>query len=161
MAWILLALGIWLIFINLQSLMEKVKNLTQAKAAREWPSAKGSIIASSVDEGKNYSSETGQQTVTYRPSVVYGYNVGGTAYQANRIAFGSILFYQPTEAQAFLEAHMEGMSIPVYYDPKQPSEAVLDTNPDHATRLVAADFAMMGFGVGSALLGIMGLSGVL
>jgi hypothetical protein len=45
----------------------------------------------------------------------------------------------------------------VWHDPASPSEAVLDTNPAHATHLAVADFAMLGVGLLAAGAGVWGM----
>ena len=79
-------------------------------------------------------------------------NPPGAERVGSRLAFGKILYYQPTEAEAFMKAHGQGAEIQVFYDPAAPQEAVLDRDPAHATKLVAADAFMLV--VGLALFGV-------
>lgn len=155
--WVLIIFGLWMVYLNVQSLLAKKKALAQATAAQRWPSVTGKVVSSNIVEGHSTDSKTGQTIHTYRPEVEYSYTVAGTELKGTRIAFGKILYYQPAEGEAFLAKHAPGTGIPVWHDPAAPAEAVLDTNPAHATHLAAADFAMLGFGLLAVGAGVWGM----
>ncbi|RBP44287.1 uncharacterized protein DUF3592 [Roseimicrobium gellanilyticum] len=152
--WVLVIFGLWMIYLNVQGLLAKKKNLALATAAVNWPSVIGTVVSSNIVEGRSTDSKTGQTYHSYSPKVEYSYTVAGAGLQGTRIAFGRILYYQPTEAEAFLTKHAPGASISVWHDPAAPAEAVLDRDPAHATHLVVADFAMLGFGLLAAGAGV-------
>lgn len=156
--WVLILFGLWLAYLSLTGLLEKRKAQRQAGEAASWPQVTGRVVNVKIEEGRSRSSETGQMIHTYRPEITYSYAVGGADRQGSRIAFGNILYYQPGEAEAFLQAHPEGGAIPVFHDPKAPDQAVLDRDPAHAKKLVFADFGMLLFGL--VLIGL-GLGGML
>lgn len=155
--WVLLLFGAWLVYLCVTGLLEKKKNLALARLASAWPTVTGKVISSRVVEGKSISSETRQEIFTYRPEIEYAYSVGGKEYKSTRKAFGKILWYQSAEAEAFKNNHAPLAPVKVYHDPANPQEAVLDPDPDHATKLVAADFGMLAFGLVLAGLGLGGM----
>jgi hypothetical protein len=156
--WVFLLFGAWLIYLNVQSLLEKRKALKQAQEAATWPSVTGRIVTAQIVEGRYHDSKSGNTINTYRPEVTYNYNAGGAERVGSRLAFGKILYYQPTEAEAFMSAHGQGAEVQVFHDPAAPQESVLDRNPAHATKLVIADtfmlivgLALFGTGLGAML----------
>lgn len=154
MQWVLLLFGGWLIFLCVRGLLEKRAALAEAKAAAAWPSTEGRVLSVAIIEGSSISSETKQRIFTYRPEIRYGYRVNNVDFESTRIAFGKVLYYDQAEAQAFLAAHAEGAPVTVYHNPSNPNRAVLNRDPALATQLVAADFAMLGFGLALAALAI-------
>lgn len=81
--------------------------------SRRWPAAAGHVVtfASSERRGK------GGRPV-YRFEVRYRYTVGGATYEGGRIGFGVQQVTPPGRAAA-------GMPVTVYYNPREPGEAVL------------------------------------
>jgi hypothetical protein len=155
--WVFLLFGTWLIYLCVTGLLEKRKNLARARLASTWPSVTGRVVSLRIVEGKSISTETKQEIHTYRPEIEYAYSVGGTEYQSTRQAFGKILWYQSAEAEAFQSSHAPEATVTVYHDPANPRESVLDPDPAHATKLVAADFAMLVAGVVMAVVGLGGM----
>jgi hypothetical protein len=155
--WVLLLFGAWLAYLCVTGLLEKKKNLGLARLASLWPTVTGKVVSSRIVEGKSISTETRQEIFTYRPEVEYAYSVGGKDYKASRQAFGKILWYQSVEAEAFKVSHAPGEAVKVYHDPANPQDAVLDPDPSHATKLVAADFGLLAFGVVLMGLGLGGM----
>lgn len=149
--------GLWLIYLTIQGLRQSSKNLRQAAVAGAWPTTTGRIVKSSIVEGRHTDSSTNQEIHTYRPEVEYAYQVGGKDYTSTRFAFGKVLYYQRTEADAFLQKYATGSPAAVRHDPGTPADAVLDISPEYATGTRKGDYLMMGFGV--IILGI-GLWGV-
>jgi hypothetical protein len=150
--WVSLLFGAWLIYLNVQSLLAKSKASKQAREAATWPAVTGRVVTAQIVEGRYNDNRSGNVIHTYRPEVTYSYSVGGAEHVGSRLAFGKILYYQPTEAEAFMNAHGQGAQVQVYHDPAAPKEAVLDRDPAHAAKLVFADaFMLIG---GLALVGV-------
>lgn len=153
---IFLLFGGWLAYLNITGLLAKRRGFRQAKVARQWPSVTGRVLSSRIVEGRSRSSETRQMIYTYRPEVEFEYQAGGKTFKSQRIAFGKLLFYQPSEAQAFMEQHAVGAPVTVYHDPQQSSEAVLNRDPSLATHLMIADCGMLVAGLALMGAGIYG-----
>ena len=64
--------------------------------------------------------------LSYIPKVVFEYTVEGLSFQGQRIAFGSeASFNSRKKAEAFLAGYPKDGAIMVYYNPEDPSDAVL------------------------------------
>lgn len=155
--WVFLLFGAWLIYLNVQSLLEKRKNFKQAREAEKWRSVSGKVVSSEMSEGRYRSSESGQMVNTYWPKVTYAYTAGGAERQGSRVAFGKVMFYSSTEAEAFMQKHAQGATVQVFHDPAVPTEAVLDRDPVHATKLVIADSFMLIAGLAMMGAGLWGM----
>jgi hypothetical protein len=59
--------------------------------------------------------------------VQYSYEVKGERYEGNRITPG--LQWGGTGAEKVIDRYPVGARVTVYYDPKNPSEALLERNP--------------------------------
>jgi hypothetical protein len=94
-------------------------------ASRRWSSTPGRIITSELATRSTATSRGSYRA--YYPKVVYEYQVGGQTFQGNRIMFGQFPAHSSPElAQRKLAQyplHSTGM---VFYNPSNPSEAVLE-----------------------------------
>ena len=88
-------------------------------AVSQWPSTMGSVIMSTLDRR---SSDDGY---TDYPLVQYSYQVGGQAYQGMKIAPGPEV--GGTGAGKVVARYPAGAQVMVFYNPQNPSEAVLET----------------------------------
>ena len=87
----------------------------------QWPSTMGTVNASYL-ERRHSSSESGS---TNYPVVQYAYQVGGQLYQGMKIAPGPEV--GGTGAGKVVERYPAGAQVMVFYNPQNPSEAVLET----------------------------------
>jgi uncharacterized protein DUF3592 len=88
-------------------------------AVSQWPSTMGSVIMSTLDRR---SSDDGY---TDYPLVQYSYQVGGQAYQGMKIAPGPEV--GGSGAGKVVARYPAGAQVMVFYNPQNPSEAVLET----------------------------------
>jgi hypothetical protein len=84
--------------------------------SRRWPEAPGQVLSSEVGWVSNGRSRARKAFVTYR------YQVGGQAYQANRVTFWGTRAADPDELVSHYPA---GLPTQVRYNPSSPSDAVL------------------------------------
>ncbi len=97
-----------------------VRNLLQVRRAQAWSQTQGEIVVSRVAaEHKRLPNSTTQ--VRNRPVVEYTYRVGEQDYRGARIGIG-----EPTDLEPTLARYPVGARVPVFYDPAQPSQAVLE-----------------------------------
>jgi len=89
-------------------------------AVRQWPSTMGAVNASYLE--RRSSSEGGY---TNYPVVQYSYQVGGQAFQGAKIAPGPEV--GGTGAGKVVARYPEGAQVMVFYNPQNPSDAVLET----------------------------------
>ena len=114
-----LGLGIFLIYRTQQS-------KKKAQISQNWPSIPGQITDSHVSRSQSTDSD-GDTSTSYSARVAYTYQVGGQAYSGHNIAFGFNPSYSnESKAQATAARYVVGSQVTVYYDPSNPSDAVLE-----------------------------------
>lgn len=90
-------------------------------AVSQWPSTMGTVHASYLE--RRSSSNNGGST-NY-PVVQYSYQVGGQAYQSTKLAPGPEV--GGTGAGKVVARYPAGAQVMVFYNPQNPSDAVLET----------------------------------
>jgi Protein of unknown function (DUF3592) len=107
--------------------------------SNRWPHVDGRITESNVVDYYLMLSRGGGPT--WAPRVAYEYTVNGQLFTSTAIAYGkSYSLKRAVEYAARLHA---GATIPVYYDPKAPSRAVLEPG--------ANDMQLLFAGIGAAM----------
>ena len=91
-----------------------------ASAAKKWPTTVGTVLMSTLESRLTNNSRHAQY-----PVVFYSYQAGGRSYEGNRIAPGPEV--GGTGAPKRLAAYQTGSQVTVYYNPNNPSYAVLET----------------------------------
>jgi hypothetical protein len=97
----------------------------RAYQSYQWPSVEGKIssLRYKLDKGGKY--PMGDAWVSYE------YSVGGSTYCSKRFRpLAKSYRDEPAAIQAFVKEHQQGMPVKVYYDPKQPADAVLLQGPE-------------------------------
>jgi hypothetical protein len=108
--------------------------LQQAGETRSWPSTIGEVQNVRV----RWSSDS-KNNRTYYYSVYYAYQANDRAYEGNRYALGSGTTASKrysTEAEARVAARLDypiGSEVEVYYNPADPTSAVLEPGADWGT----------------------------
>ena len=88
-------------------------------AVSQWPSTMGTVSMSTIEQRS--SSESGY---TDYPVVQYSYQVGGQAYQSYKLAPGPEV--GGSGARKVVARYPAGAQVMVFYNPQNPSEAVLE-----------------------------------
>ena len=98
----------------------------QTDASKTWPSVQGQVVGSHVQAGWSEDSD-GDRHRSYSGEVTYTYPVNGQAYTSSQVSFGTKASHgKPEPAQAMVNAYPAGRGGPVYYNPGNPAEAVLE-----------------------------------
>ena len=84
----------------------------------QWPSTMGTVMMSRIEQR---SSDDGY---TDYPVVQYSYQIGGQAYQSMKLAPGPEV--GGTGARKVVAKYPAGAQVMVFYDPQNPSDAVLE-----------------------------------
>ncbi|WP_296743569.1 DUF3592 domain-containing protein [Mesorhizobium sp.] len=100
-----------------------VYNARLAETTALWPSARGRIVRSGMRTARR--SGTDAPRVGNVPSIEYVYDVGGVEYRGHRIRAGDII-PDSAEATAAPDRYRVGREGPVYYNPVDPKDAVLE-----------------------------------
>ncbi len=116
--------GVVFFFLSILLFVNIIRDKQKAQASLSWPSVEGKIMEQRVSRSEVHD-EDGVH-ISYTPEVVFEYTVEGLSFQGQRIAFGSEpSFSSHRKAEAFLAAYPEDRAIMVYYNPEDPSDAVL------------------------------------
>lgn len=149
------ALGVWLI-------VRYQRNKQKAEQSVNWPTTSGRVIESRITEHES-EDEDGHTTYTYAPVVRFEYQVAGVTYTSDRLAVGSkIAISNRKKVEQQIAGYPEGKLIRVYYNPQNPSEAVLETRLTSKAELVAGiilivvGLSILCLGVGGVLLSSLG-----
>ncbi|MGH2362992.1 MAG: DUF3592 domain-containing protein [bacterium] len=96
--------------------------------ARRWPKTRGTIEECRVVEVEERDSD-GDQSTSYRVDVTYAYTVSDKAYTASRVSpSGSDWGSNRSRALDHAAQYPKGGNVSVLYNPKDPSEALLETS---------------------------------
>jgi hypothetical protein len=96
-----------------------------AQRAQSWPSTEGTISSSMV-KSEWSSSSSGGGSYLYYPDVHYHYSINGQSFNGNVISKMLSHSSDSSYAYAYVSDHPIGSQVTVYYNPLNPSEAVLD-----------------------------------
>ena len=126
-----------------------LKKNKAAKAAKTWLPTSGIILGSRVETRRSRDSE-GNSKVSYHPVVDYQYQVIGQSFNGDRIGFSQGNFAS-AKADKLIAPYQEGAQVTVYYDPSDPSQAVL----------VTKDFSTGSMTIVGIILLVLGLFGII
>jgi len=97
-----------------------------AARARTWPKVKGRVETSGVQAYQERNTDDKRWRTMYRADVSYSYQVGGVRYVGDKMSLGG-KFSSSIEALAKRTAARlkRGATVDVFYNPQNPTEAVL------------------------------------
>jgi hypothetical protein len=132
-----------------------VNNYRDGEATKSWESTSARVLSADVREDvdtKRDSNGRSRTRTTYKPVIRYEYMVDGNSYQGNRIRFGD---YQGGEDRAYdaINRYPAGSNVPVYYDPANPGDAVLEQGADQT-----GVYLFGGIGGGFVIIGLAALA---
>jgi hypothetical protein len=110
------------------------RSLRMGLASKNWPNVRGIVKESSVEEKSE--SEGG---VIYRPKIIYSYRVDDCDYESDR-SFSWIRSGWRKRVANIVERYPQGSDVEVYFNPDNPSQAVLE-------RGITPSSYIVGFGV--------------
>jgi hypothetical protein len=119
----------------------------QAAEASGWPVTGGHVVSSTVEHYRSRvgGARSGTLATFYEPVIEYAYRVDGREYHSTQIGFGGKLAGSEELARAKSARYPQGADVVVHYDPKSPSNAVLDVKIAYAKPLLVV--ALMFFGL--------------
>ncbi|SNS43397.1 Protein of unknown function [Sphingomonas laterariae] len=113
-----------------------------AVAESAWEETDGRILASEYSEHVSEDTD-GSSSTSYRAHVRYLYAVGGREYRGRAIwLYYHIPIDDRFDAQDLVEAFAAGRTVPVYYDPADPGDAVLIVEPPSLWWLAGVAFGL-------------------
>ena len=117
---------------------------TQLRHAASWPSTRARIVKSQTRAVHRRSSGEVTQVVTV-PDIEYEFRLGDRVLRGTQIGVGEI-----ADTEAVLNHYPVGATVPVYYNPKDPADALLERDPPLPVLwlyLIAAAVLIAGFAV--------------
>jgi hypothetical protein len=118
-----------------------IVNGRKAKASMQWPSVQGTVVFSEMVMDTSTSSDI----ATWSPVVTYSYAVNGQALQCSRVKFS------PARGKKVVAKYPKGNAVQVFFDPQQPSTAVLEKGGSTKVML----FVGVAVIVGCCLVGVL------
>jgi hypothetical protein len=111
----------------------------QVRSSLRWPSAVGMVTGTAARAHR-----TDGSTSHYFPTVSYAYAVAGRQFTGSRVAFGPAAHLRGYATAEQAMAHYTiGGQLPVYYNPRNPGEAVLERRGATAMVWVVAGFVFL------------------
>jgi hypothetical protein len=115
-------------------------------ASNNWPVTDGVITSSEVEVW-------GHHPIMYRPSITYQYTIGGQEFTCSQVSSGAT-FYSGNgleQASEIVEKYPVGSIVQVHYNPRNPANAVLETQTEQINYIpliigvVMVSIALIGF----------------
>ncbi|GJM06207.1 MAG: hypothetical protein DHS20C09_22030 [marine bacterium B5-7] len=120
----------------------------QTDAAANFVSVLSTILDTTVTQTTVRNATTTGNTRTYVPSIHYEYEVDGKTYQSKRYKYLGDGYSNTQDAQSIVDGYPVGSKQTAYYNPNNPSEAVLHKSvPTEMSLMVfiPALFVFVGF----------------
>jgi hypothetical protein len=104
----------------------QIRAFVRAKASRAWPETRGVVTKAAVQEIVTTDDDTPSRS--YMPRLEYSYLVAGKRQSHSRIRFGTGIYstgfrFYP---RRLMRPYSVGQAVKVFYDPADPSVAVLE-----------------------------------
>ncbi|RKH40584.1 DUF3592 domain-containing protein [Corallococcus llansteffanensis] len=111
----------------------------RSKVSTGWPTAQGTVVGSRVETLRS------KRAVSFRPEVSYRYEVNGTPYTSDTVAFDGHGSGGLVEAQAVTRHYPAGAPVTLHYEPDDPSVSCIQCGAtgfmNYVVALVGAVFA--------------------
>jgi hypothetical protein len=108
-----------------------IVNGRKAKASLTWTSVAGEVVFSGmITDGSDQN--------TFYPSVTYNYSVNGQPLQSSRVGFNGV------KSKKMLAKYPKGSRVEVFFDPNQPSTAVLEKGGSTKTGMFVGAAVILG-----------------
>lgn len=133
-----------------------VSLLQQGIASQSWYPTDGKIITSNIEthEETHHSDHGTTHSTTYGANIVYQYTVNGINYSSNKVSLGDYSSSDANHAQQIVNRYPVGESVTVYYNPENPSDAVLERGTTEFPYIIII-FGLMPIIVGTVVLYFM------
>ena len=152
LALLFIAIGVVLIILH-----RRQKRKTEESAS--WLETIGIVKESKVKQGTNVlmsSDEDSEGTPVFFPEISYTYQVSGMEYSSNRLTFGGKKSFSKRDyAEKVTSLYPVGSQLPVYYDPKNPKEAVVDRTAKISNMVLIFGIMFIIIGLVTALIGAL------
>jgi hypothetical protein len=97
--------------------------------SESFPTVGGTILSSEISSYQSTDSD-GHTTTQHKPEITFSYEVNSTTYTGSVYRFGAFSSSDRDYAEGVVAGYPEGAEVEVYYNPADPSEAVLEVGVD-------------------------------
>lgn len=143
-----MTLGFALMVFGILFEIKSVQFFSKVKDALSWPATEGKVISSIVETYRGY------EKTSYTARVVYGYSVNGTKYSSDNVSFETEEHTDYFYATQLVSKYPVDKLVTVYYQPDDPSIAVLELSEEPYVSVVAVLF-FVGIGLLILIFGIV------
>ncbi len=127
-----------------------VNNIINARQSASWPTTEGRILSSDVKKGIYRGTRIWGTGISYGAAISYEYSLNGESFSSNKVLFGEVSGVSGDAARAYVKKYPKGTRVSVFYDPDNPSVAVLESEVSRSTYLrlgIGVFLIVMLFGV--------------
>ncbi|WP_163866606.1 DUF3592 domain-containing protein [Myxococcus eversor] len=125
-------------------------NLVRQARTASWPSVQGTVIRSEVTSVRS------NKSTNHGLKLAYTYSVDGQSHEGSTVQITESMSGDRGVAEEQMARYPVGASVPVYYQPEQPSEAVLKAGLDSSELflfMLMTPFNLIAFWLGRAVVG--------
>jgi len=150
---ILLPFGLAFLALGLVVFGFLARSLRRAQRSRAWPHVEGRLDQASLKRVESLEAAGQGGHAATQVDYVYVYTVDGTEHRGTRVTFSDSMV-KTGGALRDLQERLRVGSVPVYYDPANPSESALIPGPTlyNYTPFITA-FLLIGIGVAGTFFG--------
>lgn len=137
-----LDIAFWLVMLAAYSwfvvpiVRDNVRELRLGFESDAWPRARAEITGGNL----RFVTSRGRPTNDTYAELTYSYSIAGRDYAGTRVEFlTDARFYTPDTGRDVLRRYPNGAIVPVWYDPEEPSESVLEPGLSVSRVISAAD----------------------
>ena len=131
------------IFVGVAFLLIYFRNLAKVRASQDWLQVEGRVLESWVRREESNDGEGGV-SISYFPEIRYQYKVMGNEYQGENIAFGGKAGGLRSWANRKVAKYPTGSNVMIYYQPDNPTNAVLERSVSIVLLVFGIIFVLIG-----------------
>lgn len=127
--------GIIFLLIGLAIIYFGITGVLSGNASKNWPTTPGTMIVSNFTSTYSCDNNNGCQTY-YNLVLEYSYSVSGKSYMGNMLSLSSSSSTSYNYVYGIINQYPPGANVTVYYNPSNPSQAVLQTGTGSGTYIL-------------------------
>lgn len=121
--------GLLMIGMSVPFLYRAYSEYQDAQATLTWQTVPGRVNSIEVNSFSGRAAPQGRMRTVWEVNVNYEYSVADEIYRGGKVWFDGSGTLSRTEAEEIANRFAEGKTVPVFYDPEDPDDAVLVTGP--------------------------------
>jgi hypothetical protein len=147
--------GLLMIGMSIPFLFGAYGEYRDAHATAKWPTVPGHVNSIEIGSFSGRAAPQGRIRTVWEVNVSYEYSVANEVYRGNKIWFDGSGTLSRTKAEEIADRFAEGRTVPVFYNPADPGDAVLVPGPGDTRFIKPYMVVGMLLGVGCLWYGIV------